>query len=137
MNYWLIKSEPFEYSYDDLVKEKRTMWDGIRNFAARKHLRAMQKGDRVLFYHSRKGLEIVGVCEVVKEHYPDPTAEKGDWSVVDVVPLKKLNKPVSLKTIKATPELQDMALVRISRLSVSPVAGHHFERILTLGETVL
>lgn len=137
MNYWLVKSEPYAYSYDDLVKEKKTMWDGIRNYAARNHLRAMKKNDLVFFYHSREGLEIVGVCKVVKEHYPDPTAEKGDWSVVEIKPLKRLHKTVSLKTIKATESLQDMALVKISRLSVSPVSEADFQTILQLGETTL
>lgn len=135
MNYWLVKSEPGEYSYDDLVAEKRTMWDGIRNYAARLHLRAMKKGDLVLFYHSRKGLEVVGICKVVKEHYPDPTAEKGDWSVVDVVPVKRLKEPVSLQDIKATPELKDIPLVRISRLSVMPLEKAAFEKILQMGKT--
>ncbi len=137
MNYWLVKSEPYEYSFDDLLKEKRTMWDGIRNYAARNHLRSMKKGDLVLFYHSRKGLEVVGICKVVKEHYPDPTAEKGDWSVVDVVPVKTMTEPVSLKTIKSKKELENMALVRISRLSVSPVAKKEFDFILKLGKTKL
>ena len=137
MKYWLVKSEPNEYSYDDLVKEKRTMWDGIRNYAARNHLRNMEKDDLVLFYHSRKGLEIVGICQVVKSHYPDPTAEKGDWSVVDVVPLKRLKKTVSLKTIKSTPELSEIPLVKISRLSVMPIEKMAFQRILKMGETTL
>jgi predicted RNA-binding protein with PUA-like domain len=137
MNYWLVKSEPFEYSYEDLEKEGQTMWDGIRNYAARKHLRGMKLDDLVLFYHSRKGLEVVGICKVVKEFYPDPTAEKGDWSVVDVVPVKRFNKPVSLKTIKATPELAEMPLVRIGRLSVMPLTQAEFEKVLELGETSL
>ena len=137
MNYWLIKSEPYEYSYQDLVKDKKTLWDGIRNYAARNNLRAMKKGDLVLYYHSREGLEVVGVCKVVKEHYPDPTAEKGDWSVVDVAPVKELVKPVSLKTIKATEALQNMALVKISRLSVSPVTEEEFQLILQMGDTTL
>ena len=137
MNYWLIKSEPYAYSYQDLVKDKKTLWDGIRNYAARNNLRAMKKGDLVLYYHSREGLEVVGVCKVIKEYYPDPTAEKGDWSVVDVAPVKALVKPVSLKTIKATEALQNMALVKISRLSVSPVTEDEFQLILELGETTL
>ena len=137
MNYWLVKSEPFEYSYDDLVKEGRTMWDGVRNYAARKHLRGMKLGDLVLFYHSRKGLEVVGICKVVKEYYPDPTAEKGDWSVVDVEPVKAFNKAVALSTIKATPELEQMPLVRIGRLSVMPLTEGEFNKVLELGETKL
>ena len=137
MNYWLVKSEPDEYSYDDLVEEKVGMWDGIRNYAARNHLRNMAKGDYCFFYHSRKGLEIVGICEVVKTHYPDPTAEKGDWSAVDLKAIKPLSKPVSLKTIKSIPELQEMLLIKISRLSVMPVEKAHFDKILTLGETAV
>lgn len=135
--YWLVKSEPFAYSYDDLVKEKRTMWDGIRNYQARNNLRAMREGDLVLYYHSREGLEVVGICKVVKEAYPDPTAEKGDWSVVDLIPIKPIKKPVALQTIKATPDLQDIALVRNSRLSVMPIPEAAFFRILALGETSL
>ena len=135
MNYWLVKSEPFEYSYDDLVKEGRTMWDGVRNYAARKHLRGMKLGDLVLFYHSRKGLEVVGICKVVKEYYPDPTAEKGDWSVVDVEPVKAITKPVALSTIKSIPELAQMPLVRIGRLSVMPLTEFEFNKVLELGET--
>ncbi len=135
MNYWLVKSEPYEYSYDDLVKEGRTMWDGVRNYAARKHLRGMKLGDLVLFYHSRKGLEVVGICKVVKEYYPDPTAEKGDWSVVDVEPVKAMNKTVALSTIKSIPELAQMPLVRIGRLSVMPLTDFEFNKVLELGET--
>ncbi len=135
MNYWLVKSEPNEYSFHDLVIEKRTMWDGIRNYAARNHLRNMKKGDLVLFYHSRVGLEVVGLCKVIREYYPDPTATKGDWSVVDIAPIKAFKKPVSLKTIKATEALKEMALVRISRLSVSPVSEVEFSIIMKLGET--
>ncbi len=134
---WLVKSEPFAYSYADLEKEKRTLWDGIRNYQARNHLREMKKGELVLYYHSREGLEVVGICRVVEEAYPDPTAEKGDWSVVELEPVKPLNRPVSLKEIKATPELQDLALIRNSRLSVMPVPGEAFEKVLEMGETEL
>jgi predicted RNA-binding protein with PUA-like domain len=134
---WLVKSEPYAYSYADLEKEKRTLWDGIRNYQARNHLREMKKGELVLFYHSREGLEVVGICRVVREAYPDPTAKKGDWSVVDLEPVKPLNRPVSLKEIKATAELQDLALIRNSRLSVMPVPGEAFEKILEMGETEL
>lgn len=137
MGYWLVKSEPAEYSYDDLVAEGVGMWDGVRNYAARKHLRGMEVGDLVLFYHSRQGLEIVGIAEVMKTAYPDPTAEKGDWSAVDLKAVKPFVKPVSLKVIKATPALQDLALVRIGRLSVMPVASNHFDRLLEMGETSL
>lgn len=135
MNFWLVKSEPDTYSYERLEREGRTMWEGVRNYAARNNLRAMQEGDLVLFYHSVTGTEVVGICKVAKEAYPDPTAEKGDWSVVDVVPVKKINKPVSLQTIKATPELQNTALIRIGRLSVMPLEKGEFEQILALGET--
>ncbi len=137
MNYWLVKSEPFEYSYDDLVKAGKARWEGVRNYAARNHLRDMKKGDLVLYYHSRKGLEVVGIAKVVEEAYPDPTAEKGDWSVVDLVPHKALTKPVSLKAIKATPELQEIPLVRIGRLSVMPLEKEAFMKILEMGETKL
>lgn len=137
MNYWLVKSEPDTYGYDRLEREGKTMWEGVRNYAARNHLRAMKEPDCVLFYHSVTGLEVVGICKVAKEAYPDPTAEKGDWSVVDLVPVKRLNKPVSLATVKATPELQNTALVRIGRLSVMPLEEVEFEQFLELGETKL
>ena len=113
------------------------MWEGIRNYSARNHLRGMKTGDLVLFYHSRQGLEVVGISKVVKEFYPDPTAEKGDWSVVDLVPVKRLQKPVSLKAIKAVPELQNMPLVRIGRLSVMPLSPEEFNLVLKMGETTL
>jgi len=135
MNYWLVKSEPAEYSYDDLVKEGVGMWDGVRNYAARKHLRGMGVGDLVLFYHSRQGLEIVGIAEVVKEAYPDPTAEKGDWSAVDLKAIKRFEEPVTLKAIKAEPALQNLALVRIGRLSVMPVESADFRHLLEMGKT--
>lgn len=135
MNYWLVKSEPDEYSFDDLIKDGKIMWDGIRNYAARNHLRGMKKGDLVLYYHSRKGLEVVGISRVVKESYPDPTAEKGDWSAVDLEPVKKLERPVSLQEIKARPELQELPLVRIGRLSVMPLDKEAFMMILEIGET--
>ncbi len=137
MNYWLVKSEPYEYSYQDLEKDGKTMWSGVRNYAARNHLREMQHGDLVLYYHSRKGLEIVGLAKVEKEAYPDPTAEKGDWSAVDLVPVKSLQKAVSLKSIKATPELSDMPLVKIGRLSVMPIEATAFQKILEMAETSL
>ena len=132
MAYWLVKSEPFVYSFERLLEEKRVMWDGVRNYMARNYLRAMAKGDRVLFYHSREGLEVVGVCEVLQEHYPDPTAEAGDWSVVDLGPVMALPQPVPLKQIKMTPELQNIGLVRMGRLSVMPLTGEEYEKILEL-----
>ena len=137
MNYWLVKSEPFVYSYDDLIEEGKTMWEGVRNYAARNHMRDMKLGDYVLFYHSRKGLEVVAVTKVVKEHYPDPTAEKGDWSVVEIEPYKRFTRPVTLKEIKAVDSLQDIALVRIGRLSVMPLPKEAFFKILEMGETEL
>lgn len=135
MNYWLVKSEPDTYSFERLEREGKTMWEGVRNYAARNNLRAMKTGDWVLFYHSVTGMEVVGICQVEKEAYPDPTAEQGDWSVVDLVPFKRLAQPVSLKTIKATPALQNTALIRIGRLSVMPLEKAEFDKILELGET--
>ena len=134
MQYWLVKSEPEAYSYDDLVQEGRTMWDGVRNYQARNNMRAMKVGDEVLYYHSRQGLEIVGIAQVVKEAYPDPTAEKGDWSVVDLIPIRRLEKPVSLKSIKEHPDLQELALVRNGRLSVMPVPEASYRLILEMAE---
>ncbi|NNE30557.1 MAG: EVE domain-containing protein [Saprospiraceae bacterium] len=135
MNYWLIKSEPFEYSYDQLIEDKKTMWDGIRSYASRLHLRNMKKGDLAFFYHSRKGLEIIGIAKIVKEYYPDPTATEGDWSVVDVKPLKRMKQPVSLKEIKANPKLAEMKLVKISRLSVMPITPAEWKEVLKMGKT--
>ncbi len=135
--HWLAKSEPYKYSFDALVRDKRTVWDGVRNFEARNNLRAMKKGDLVLFYHSNEGKEIVGIARVVREAYPDPTAPGEDWSVVDVAPVKRLRTPVGLATIKADARLSKMALVRRSRLSVVPVTPAEFDRILELGETKL
>ncbi len=137
MNYWLMKSEPYVYSFDDLLREGRTMWDGVRNYQARNNMRAMKKGDLVLFYHSNEGREVVGVARVVREAYPDPTAAEGDWSVVDIEPVVKLERPVPLKLIKQTPELAQMQLVRNARLSVSAVTPEAFARILELGQTSL
>jgi predicted RNA-binding protein with PUA-like domain len=135
MNHWLVKSEPSTYSWEQFEKDKKTMWDGVRNFAARLHLRAMKKGDLVLWYHSNEGKDIVGIAKVVKEHYPDPTAKDGDWSVVDLAPVKKLKKSVTLEQIKADKRLQNMALVKIGRLSVSPVSDTEYNVILDLAET--
>jgi len=134
MQYWLIKSEPGTYSWDDFVKMKTDMWNGVRNFAARNHLRSMKKGDLCLFYHSGEESAVVGIAKVAKEHYPDPTAKEGDWSVVDFTAVKKLKKPVTLKEVKSVKALQDMALVRISRLSVQPVTEFQFHSILDMGE---
>lgn len=133
MAYWLVKSEPFKYSWDQFVAEKQTMWNGVRNYAARNNLRTMQKGDEVLFYHSNEGLEIVGIAKVVKEHYPDPTAEDDTWSVVDLKPVKKLKKPVTLATIKANKQLASMQIIKLSRLSVTAVTADEWETIMELG----
>ncbi len=134
-NHWLAKSEPFKFSWEQLVKDKRTTWDGVRNFEARNNLRAMKKGDLVLFYHSNEGKEIVGIAKVAKEAYADPTADEGDWSVVDLVPHKALKQPVTLAQIKADKKLAEMALLRRSRLSVVPVTPDEFAHILELAAT--
>jgi predicted RNA-binding protein with PUA-like domain len=131
MAHWLVKSEPSVYSYDQLEKEKETRWDGIRNYAARLHLRAMKKGDTVLFYHSNEGLNIVGIAKVSKEAYQDPST-KDDWSAVDLQAFKKLKKPVTLDDIKKDKSLANMALVRIGRLSVQPVTDKEFETIMKM-----
>jgi predicted RNA-binding protein with PUA-like domain len=135
MSYWLVKSEPDVYSWDQLVKDKQTRWDGVRNYAARIHLRAMKKGDRVFFYHSNKGMEIVGIATVVKEAYPDPTTNDTAWVAVDIKPFKKLTNPVSLEQIKKEKKLSDMALVRLGRLSVQPVTGEAWALILQMSGT--
>lgn len=132
MNYWLIKSEPFKYSWEQFVKDGVTFWDGVRNYAARNNLRAMKKGDGVLWYHSNEGLEIVGIAKVAKEAYQDPTTNDEAWVVVDVKPHKKLKKPVSLVQIKAEPRLQNMALVRLGRLSVQPVTADEWKIIMDM-----
>jgi len=135
--YWLVKSEPSVYSWERFVKEKRTLWDGVRSFEARNNLRAMKKGDTLLYYHSNEGKEIVGIAKVTKEAYADPTAEEGDWSAVGVAPVKKLAKAVDLATIKAHPLLSKMALVKKSRISVVPVTDAELKAVLKLAETKL
>jgi predicted RNA-binding protein with PUA-like domain len=135
IQHWLIKSEPDKYSFAELEKDKRTHWDGVRNFEARNSLRAMKKGDLALYYHSNEGKEVVGIARVVGEAYPDPSAPGEDWSVVDFAPVKALKAPVSLEQIKSDPSLRDIALLKRSRLSVVPVSKAHFERILELGKT--
>jgi len=132
-NYWLVKSEPFKYSWDQFVSDGETYWDGVRNYQARNNMRAMKKGDQVLYYHSNEGKEVVGVARVIKEHYQDPTTEDERWSVVDLKPVKKLKKPVTLEQIKQESRLQEMALIRQSRLSVMPVAEDEFHVVLELG----
>lgn len=136
MNYWLVKSEPFKFSWDFFVSKGGDMWDGVRNYAARLNLVAMKEGDLVLFYHSNEGLEVVGIAKVAKEHYPDPTADDPRWVVVDLVPVEKLPKPVSLKTIKTDAILQNMAMVKLSRLSVVPVKVEEFDRIIELANEI-
>ena len=135
MNHWLVKSEPEAYSWSQLVKDGKTAWTGVRNFAARNNLRAMKKGDLVFFYHSGAEKQIVGVARVAKENYPDPTASEGDWSCVDLVPVKALEKPVSLGEIKSDEVLKEMKLVKQGRLSVSPVTAAQFQQLLTLAAT--
>jgi predicted RNA-binding protein with PUA-like domain len=137
MNYWLIKSEPFKYSWDQFEKDKRTFWDGVRNYQARNNLKAMKKGDLLLWYHSNEGMEIVGIAKLVKEFYQDPTTEDTAWVVVDVAPVKKLKKPVSLAQVKADIRLEKMALVRLGRLSVQPVTEAEWNVIMELGETTI
>jgi predicted RNA-binding protein with PUA-like domain len=135
--HFLVKSEPFKYAFDALVRDKKTRWDGVRNFEARNNLRAMTVGDLLLYYHSNEGKAVVGVAKVVRTAYPDPTAEEGDWSAVDVAPVMALKVPVTLETIKADPKLADMLLLRRSRLSVVPVTPVEFKRVLELGKTKL
>ena len=133
MAYWLVKSEPFKYSWDKFVEDKQTMWDGVRNYAARNNLKAMKKGDQVLWYHSNEGLQVVGIAKVAKEFYQDPTTEDANWVVVDLKPFKKIKKPVTLETVKADKRLTEMALVRLGRLSVQPVTDEEFDIIMELG----
>ena len=137
MNYWLVKSEPEAYSWETFVKEKRAAWTGVRNFQARNNLRAMKRGDFVLFYHSVVGKEIVGIARVEKEAYADPTAKEGDWSCVDLVPVKPFTKPVTLEQIKSDKSLADMQLLRLSRISVTAVTEKQFQHLLALGNTKL
>ncbi|MEO8413606.1 MAG: EVE domain-containing protein [Ginsengibacter sp.] len=132
MNHWLVKSEPSTFSWEQLVKDKKTTWDGVRNYAARIHLRAMKKGEEVLYYHSNEGMEIVGIAKVAKEAYQDPTTEDANWVAIDLKPVKKLKKPVSLLQVKADKRLGDMALVRLGRLSVQPVTEREWKIIMEL-----
>ncbi|MCX6208599.1 MAG: EVE domain-containing protein [Bacteroidetes bacterium] len=134
MNYWLIKSEPFKYSWEQFEKDKVTFWDGVRNYGARNNLKAMKKGDLLFWYHSNEGLEIVGIAQVAKEHYQDPTTEDPNWVVVDVKPYKKLKKPVSLLQIKADPRLQNMDLVRLGRLSVQTVKEEEWNIVMEMAK---
>lgn len=132
MKYWLVKSEPFKYSWDTFVKEKRGVWDGVRNYQARNNLKAMQTGDLVLFYHSNEGKEVVGIAKIVREYYPDPTTDDPAWVVVDLEPVEALPRPVPLTRLKTDERLSNLALLRQSRLSVTPVRPEEFEIILGL-----
>jgi len=133
-NYWLVKSEPFKYSWEQFKKDKKTFWDGVRNYQARNNLRAMKKGDQVFFYHSNEGMEIVGIAQVIKEFYQDPTIDDERWVAVDLKPVKALKAPVDLQQMKAEKRLQDLALIRQGRLSVSPVSEDQWNVILELSE---
>jgi predicted RNA-binding protein with PUA-like domain len=133
MNYWLVKSEPCRYSWDQFVKDKRTYWDGVRNYQARNNLNAMKKGDAVLFYHSNEDLAVVGIARVVKEAYQDPTTEDQRWVVVDLEPIEPLSQPVPLSEIKQDRRLQDIALIRQGRLSVMPLTQEEFTVIVAKG----
>jgi predicted RNA-binding protein with PUA-like domain len=137
MQHWLVKQEPADYSWANFVKDGRTAWTGVRNFQARNNLRAMKKGDWVLYYHSVTEKQVVGLARVAKEVYPDPTAKEGDWSSVDLVPVKALKQPVGLDAMKSDPKLKDLLLLRHTRLSVVPLTPVHFERLLALGRTTV
>lgn len=132
MSYWLVKSEPFKYSWDQFCKDKQTFWDGVRNYAARNNLKAMKKGDEVFFYHSNEGVEIVGIAKVAKESYQDPTTEEAAWVAVDLKPVRKLKKAVPLDVIKKDKRLVNMDLVRLGRLSVQTVKPEEWNIILEL-----
>jgi predicted RNA-binding protein with PUA-like domain len=136
-HYWLLKSEPSTYSWDDLISQGKTMWEGVRNHQAKNNLKAMAVGDLGLFYHSMKGKCVVGVCQIVSTTYPDPTEETGRWLVVDVVPVCPMQQFVTLEDIKANPALADLALLKQSRLSVMPIPKEAFHLILAMGKTTL
>ncbi|RMG76440.1 MAG: EVE domain-containing protein [Bacteroidetes bacterium] len=133
MNYWLVKSEPYKYSWNDLEKDGKTFWDGVRNYQARNNLKSMKKGDLVLYYHSNEGKEIVGIAKVIKEYYQDPTTDDTRWVAVDIEPYRKFKKPVTLKQIKEDEVLQNIGLIKQPRLSVMPVKREEFDRIVELG----
>jgi predicted RNA-binding protein with PUA-like domain len=132
-NFWLVKQEPSSYSWSDFTSEGKTNWTGVRNYAARNNLRRMRRGDEVLFYHSGIEKAVVGIAKVTRGAYPDPTASEGDWSAVDLVPIKALRRPVTLRQIKEAPRLKKIQLVRQSRLSVMPVTGGEFRAIVLMG----
>ena len=133
MKCWLVKSEPFKYSWDQFVKDRKTFWDGVRNYTARNNMRAMTMGDQVLFYHSNEGLAVVGIAEVAKEAYQDPTTEDTNWVVVEIKPVKAIPNPVTLADIKQEPSLAEMQLVKQGRLSVSAVTPAEYKKILKMG----
>ena len=133
MNYWLVKSEPEKYSWEKFNQNGRTFWDGVRNFAARNNMKAMAEGDLVMFYHSNEGKEVVGIAKVVKEWYQDPTTDDPNWVVVEIAPVEPLKKPVTLAAIKAEPELKDIQLVRLGRLSVVSLKHEEFDKIVEMG----
>lgn len=133
MNHWLVKSEPVKYAWDQLVKDGKTFWNGVRNYQAANNLKAMKKGDEAFFYHSNEGLEIVGICEIAKEYYPDHTDETGKFGMVDVKPSRPLKTPVTLQAIKAEPALADIALIKQSRLSVMPITPAQWKLICKMG----
>ena len=134
-SYWLMKSEPFKYSWDQLVRDGKTYWDGVRNYEARNNLAAMKKGDLALYYHSNEGKEVVGIAEIVGESYPDPTTDDERWVVVDVAPCVPFTQPVTLATIKADAKLAEIALIRRGRLSVVPITPAEFKYVARLGKT--
>ena len=133
MNHWLVKSEPFKYSWEKFNQDGRTFWDGVRNYQARNNLREMKEGDLVLFYHSNEGKNVVGIAKVVKEFYQDPTTEDANWVVVDLSPVESLKIPVSLEQIKAEESLKDISLIRQGRLSVMSLKAEEFDKILEMG----
>jgi predicted RNA-binding protein with PUA-like domain len=133
MNYWLVKSEPFKYSWEQFLKDKRTFWDGVRNYQARNNLRAMKKDDTVLFYHSNEGLAVVGIAKVVKESYQDPTTEDPQWAAVDLAPIETFKTPVTLSEMKQDKRLQNIGLIRQAQLSVMPLTKEEFEVIVAKG----
>lgn len=135
MQYWLIKSEPFKYPWEQFVKDGITFWDGVRNYQARNNLRTMKKGDLALFYHSNEGMEVVGIAKVVKEAYQDPTTEDSNWVVVDFKPHKRLKNPVSLAAIKAEARLKNIEMLRLNRLSVVSIKPEEFDVILEMRQT--
>ncbi len=137
VNFWLVKQEPSKYSWEEFLKDKTTYWDGVRNYQARNNLAAMKKGDLTFFYHSVVGKEIMGIAKITREAYPDPTTEDDRWVVVDLKPVKTMKTPVTLADIKAHKKLENLALIKQSRLSVIPVTLAEFKVILKMGNTTI